>query len=204
MEKLIERCNTVLDEVATKKSIPYSVWKKCKGVCIITHSELGFIFSVSGGEGIVVKKNDDGTWGAPSALTFAVASGGLIFGKADKQIFLFPMTEHGLNMLCRESSGAAGLQAGIAAGSHGREFEAGITMGDHDMGLTYSYTFEKGAMINVGYNQYMINAATHVNKDFYANDTAKPVDIVMTPGAVEIPTGKGIEELHEKLKALST
>jgi lipid-binding SYLF domain-containing protein len=203
MEKIIERCNVALDEAATKTSISEWVWKTCKGVAIITVSEIGMVISVSDGDGVVIKKNDDGTWGAPSALTFTGSAAGAVLGKATKRIFLFPMTEHGLKMLSGQTSYELGVQMGIAAGPHGREAQAGLNMGNNSVGVTYAYTFEKGAMINIGYNGYVVDAANSVNNDFYGK-IAKPVDIVMTPGTVKVPTGKGIEEMHEKLAALST
>jgi lipid-binding SYLF domain-containing protein len=94
------------------------------------------------------------------------------------------------------------VQLGIAAGPHGRETEAGFNIGNKGADVTYAYTFLKGTMINVGYNDYVIDAVNSVNNGFYGKD-AEAVDIVMTPGTVEVPKGKGIEEMHKKLAALS-
>jgi lipid-binding SYLF domain-containing protein len=202
MEKIIERCNMALDEAATKTSISGWVWKTCKGVAVITISETGFVFSFSEGDGVVIKKNDDGTWGAPSALKFFGAAGGAIFGKATKQVFLFPMTEHGLKMLSGQSSVELGVQMGIAAGPYGREAEADAMFGGTGADMTYAYSFEKGAIINIGLHSYQIEAVNEVNAEFYGKP-AKPLDIVMTPDTVKVPMGKGVEEMREKLAALS-
>jgi lipid-binding SYLF domain-containing protein len=202
MERIIERCDMALDEAATKTSISGWVWKTCKGVAIITVSETGFVFSISDGDGVVIKKNDDGTWGAPSALMFTGTAAGAIFGKATKQIFLFPMTELGLKMLCGQTTAQLGVQMGIAAGPHGREAAVGANIGGKGADITYAYTLANGAMINVGFNDHVINAANEVNADFYGK-VAEPLDIVMTPGTVKVPTGKGVEEMCEKLAALS-
>jgi lipid-binding SYLF domain-containing protein len=199
MEKIIELCNTALDEAAAKKAIPDSVWKACKGVAIITVSEIGIVLSMSDGEGVVIKKNDDGTWGAPAALMLAGQAGGATFGKTTKQIFLFPMTEPKLKMLAGPTSSELGVKMGIAAGPFGREAEAG---GNRGADVTYTYTFQKGAMINIGWGDSRVSAYTKVNDDFYGK-VANPLDIVMTPGTVEVPTGKGIEEMYEKLESLS-
>jgi lipid-binding SYLF domain-containing protein len=112
------------------------------------------------------------------------------------------MTDIGLKMLSGQTSCDLGVQLGIAAGPHGREHEAGVNAGNKGAGVTYAYTFEKGCMINVGYNDYAVDAATAVNLNFYGKN-AESVDIVMTPGTVEVPTGKGVEEMHNKLAALS-
>jgi lipid-binding SYLF domain-containing protein len=203
MEKIIESCNEVLDDDVTKNGIPDHVWKSCKGVAIITASEIGFVYAVSEGDGLVIKKNDDGTWGAPSNLRFGGNAAGAIMGKATKQIFLFPMTDHELKRFFTKTLAERqrGGQIGIAVGPVGREAEAGANMRQSE-DVTFSYTFQKGAMMNIGYNDYVLEAVDKKNEDFYGK-TAKAIDIVMTPGTVEVPTGKGIEELHEKLAALS-
>ena len=202
MEKIIERCNEALDDASGKRTIPSFVWKNCKGVAIITVSEMGFVFSISDGDGVVIKHNDDGTWGPPSAIMFTGAAAGAIFGKATKRIFFFPMTEYALKMLSGQTTAELGVQMGLAVGPYGREAQAGVNVASSGANITYSYTLEKGALLNIGYNDYAIDAVDNVNKDFYGVGR-KAMDIVMTPGAVNIPEGKGIEEMHEKLAQLS-
>ena len=203
MERIIKRCNEAIDVAAAKASIPHFVWKHCKGVAIITVSETGFVFSISGGDGVVIRHEyDEGTWGPPSAVMFTGAAAGAIFGKATKQIFLFPMTELGLKMLSGHTSVELGVQMGVAAGPYGREAETGANVGGSGADITYSYTFEKGAMVNVGFNGYAIHARNDTNEDFYGVDKFV-MDIVLTPGTVDIPKGKGVEEMHEKLAQLS-
>jgi lipid-binding SYLF domain-containing protein len=200
MEKIIEHCNTALNEAAAKKVIPDSVWKACKGVAIISVFEFGIVvLSMSDGEGAVIQKNDDGTWGAPSALLFSSDTLGVTFGMATKQIFLFPMTELGLKRLSGETSLELGAKMGIAVGLYGSEHELGENRGED---VTYTYTFEKGVMMNIGWGDSRIDAYKKANRDFYGKNV-DPLDIVMTPGAVEVPTGKGIEEIHKKLEAFS-
>ena len=84
MENIIECCNEALDAASGKVTIPGFVGKSCKGVAIITVLETGFIFSMSEGDGIVIRHNDDGTWGPPSAIRFTSYAAGTIFGKVTK------------------------------------------------------------------------------------------------------------------------
>ena len=65
MEKIIQRSTEHID-MAAKKEIPHYVWKTCKGIAIIDVTEFGLGFSVQEGGGLVMKHNEDGTWGAPS------------------------------------------------------------------------------------------------------------------------------------------
>jgi lipid-binding SYLF domain-containing protein len=130
MENIIKRCNEALDLASAKASIPGFVWKHCKGVAIITVSETGFVFSMSEGDGVIIKHNDDGTWGPPSAVMFTGAATGTIFGKATKQIFLLAMTELGLKILSGQTSAELGVQLGVATGLYGCEAEAEAKLED--------------------------------------------------------------------------
>lgn len=85
--------------------------------------------SVSGGDGVLLKHNDDSTWGPPSAMEFGGGSAGAVFGKADKQIFIFAMTEYGLSMLTSNTRYQLGVEIGLAIGPHGAEAEVGATAG---------------------------------------------------------------------------
>lgn len=202
MEGIIERANKVLDTAAGAK-LSSSILRKCKGVAIITYSEIGFVYSYGTGDGVVVKHNDDGSWSAPVAIAFGGGSLGAVFGKADKQILIFPMSESALHELSGESVKLGG-QLAIAAGPFGRELEAGYNLGtteDYGRG-TWSYVFEKGLYFSVSLTGTQIDSKKGDNKEFYGV-SVPPRDILEKPGAVTIPTGKGVEELHEKLAKLT-
>lgn len=201
METILKRCEKTLDGVGTTK-IPKQVWKHCKGVAIINVTEIGFVFSLGEGDGIVVKHNDDGTWGAPSAVMFTGGGAGAVFGKGNKQILLFPMTEYGLKMLCANTKYDIGIQLGVAAGPVGREAALDAGAGGTGAEVVLAYVFENGVFLNVGMNNSFLDSVDSANKAFYGKKV-EPVQIVDSPGAVTIPTGKGVEDFHSKLNALS-
>ena len=113
METILSRCCDTIDAVA-KKEIPKVAWKKCKGVAIINVTEIGFVFSVAEGDGVLFKHNDNGSWSAPSAKMFTGASGGAIFGRAQKRIVLMPMTNYTFNMLTANMKYELGAQIGLS------------------------------------------------------------------------------------------
>lgn len=201
MEQILERSSESLDLISKTHYIPHFVWKACKGVAIINISEVGFVFSISTGDGVVIKKNDDGSWGAPSAVLFTGAAGGGVFGATKKQIIILPMTEHGLKMLTGKLRFGLGVQAGIAAGP-GREAAGTLDAGGKGVGATYFYVFERGIFVSVGINDHLIETSNPTNEAFYGKE-ADGTDIVMMPGTVDIPEGKGVEALAEKLNELS-
>ena len=198
---MIKRCNEALDVAAASETnrIPDFVWKDCKGVAIITASQIGLVLAITDGDGVVMKHNDDGTWGPPSAIRLEGNSIGATIGKATKQIFMFPMTEQGLKTLSGKRSSDQQCSMGLAVGPIGGE-QGGRARPRED--VTYTYTYQQGAMMNLGYDGCNIDAAKKVNADFYGVEKDS-MDIVMTPGTVDIPQGKGIEEMYEKLAQLS-
>mmetsp|Transcript_2030 Transcript_2030/g.3496 ORF Transcript_2030/g.3496 Transcript_2030/m.3496 type:complete len:212 (-) Transcript_2030:409-1044(-) len=197
MEKIIRRCADSV-EVAKKSEIPDSVWKRCKGVAIINISEVGFVFSLAEGDGVVLKHNEDGTWGAPSCLMFTGAGGGAIFGKAHKQMMLFPMSDYALKQLTANTKFQLGAQIGLAVGPYGRESSLAADAGGKGVGATFSYVFSDGAFLNIGINDNFIDTVSEANEHFYGK-AVEATDIVMEAGSVDIPEGKGVEELHAKL-----
>jgi len=202
MEKIIERSNEALDmAIAKSLCIPAPVWKHCKGVAIVNCTEIGFVVSITEGDGVVLKHCQDGSWGPPSAISFDGSSAGVIFGKGDKRVFLFPMTDNCLKVLAGGAT-KLGLNLGIAAGP-GLEREVATNLGmSGKADVTYAYTFDHGALISAGLGTTSISPIPAQNEVFYGK-AATPLDIVTTPGTVEIPKGKGVEGLHEKLAQLS-
>lgn len=173
-----------------------------KGVAIISVTETGFVFSVSSGDGVLMKHNDDDTWGPPSALEFGGSSAGAIFGKGKKQIFIFPMNEYGLSLLTSNTRYQLGVEIGLAMGPHGGEAEAGATAGGRGLGSTLTYTFAKGALLDVGCNNCFVENKDSINSAFYGYYVAA-TDIVMKAGAVDAPEGSGVEDLQSKLSGLT-
>jgi lipid-binding SYLF domain-containing protein len=203
MEDIIKRCIATIDEVSEgAKEIPHMTWKTCAGVAIINVSEVGFFFSRQEGDGLLIKKKKDNTWGAPSALIFTGTAGGFVFGKGEKRIILFPLTELAVKTLCSNTKYQLGADVGLAAGPVGRGAAIAADAGDKGVGATLSYVIEKGALLNVSLTTNFIENRNDVNSAFYGK-SATPEEIVID-GAVEIPQGKGVEELHGKLTALSS
>lgn len=150
-----------------------------------------------------MKHNDDGTWGPPSALEFGGSSGGAIFGKADKQIFIFAMSEYTLKLLTSKTRYQLGVEIGLAMGPHGGEAEAGATAGGKGLGGALTYTFSNGVLLDIGFNNYFVGNEEKINNVFYGK-AVDPKDLVMEAGTVDIPAGKGVEDLQTKLSELSS
>mmetsp|Transcript_39325 Transcript_39325/g.80602 ORF Transcript_39325/g.80602 Transcript_39325/m.80602 type:complete len:210 (-) Transcript_39325:1208-1837(-) len=197
MEDIIKRCTETADFVS-KQEIPKSVWEACAGVVIINSDVVGFGFSVGEGAGVVIKKNEGNTWGAPSCVHFTSGAVGAVLGVGSKKIVLFPMTKYGLEQFTADNRFELGAQFDLAAGKFGRELDFGVAAGEKGANITVSYVFSDGGLLEVGVNSTYIDRAFEANEKFYGKNVA-PGDIVFKEGAVDIPAGKGVEELHAKL-----
>lgn len=65
-----------MGELAPEKSIPDAVLNGARGLAILTVFKMGLMLTYKVGTGLVVARNRDGTWSAPSAI----ASCGLGWG----------------------------------------------------------------------------------------------------------------------------
>ena len=116
METHLDSANKVLDSVAMKH-IPAKILKDCKGVALVNAVEFAFFISGGGGGGVLVKHNDDGSWGAPSAIHIDFAGLGANVGVTNKKyIVLVPMTENALKKLADGDKTNLGAEIGIACG----------------------------------------------------------------------------------------
>ena len=70
------------------------ILKDAKGVIIIDTVDVGCVLSGTQGSGVVMAKNADGSWSAPSAVTITSVKLGLVVGAKNKGlIFVFDQDE---------------------------------------------------------------------------------------------------------------
>jgi lipid-binding SYLF domain-containing protein len=77
-----------------------------------------FIFGGSGGSGVLMVRQSDGSWGGPAFYTLGGASFGLQIGGQSSEVVLLAMTERGARAFL-DNSFKLGADAGIAAGPVG-------------------------------------------------------------------------------------
>lgn len=201
MEKILTRASEALGKVQ-KSPIPKFLWKTCKGVVLINFTEIGFVFSYNEGDGIVIKSNEDGTWGAPSALMYTGVGAGAIFGKGNKTLVMFPCTDYALNMFTAENKWQLGAQVGAAAGPVGTEINANVDAGGHGADLSagglFYYVLSEGVLLDVGIQNNFISTVDKVNEEFYGKKVSA-TDIVNKADAVEMPESPALDKLRTEL-----
>lgn len=202
MEGMIWNANHVLDTILDPKTpfVPRSILQDCKGVALISVIEAGFVFSGNVGTGVVLAQDGNGKWSPPSAIGMGGVGFGWMFGAAVKDVLLVLMDDPAVNALCGEGQVKLGGEVALALGPVGREVEGGINLSNKGSGLTFTYVMSQGLFLGVGLEGAAIGARFKENERFYGKKVS-PQEIVLG-GAVSIPEGKGIEDLHRKLDLL--
>jgi lipid-binding SYLF domain-containing protein len=90
------------------------------------------------GSGILLKKNDDASWSAPSAMGLAGVGWGFLVGAAMKDIVLFIFDKNSLEGMCGETGVCIGGQLNLTLGPMERNFEGGIGISNKGAVGTYS------------------------------------------------------------------
>jgi lipid-binding SYLF domain-containing protein len=209
MEKILTRANEGVVKLKNAP-IPKYLWNTCKGFVLINFYETGFVFSLNDGDGIVVKKNDDGTWSAPSALKYEGVGAGAIFGKGNKTLIIFPLDNYSLNMFTAETKWQFGAQVGAAAGKWGSEVDANVDAGGHGAGVSAAvgagadlsgmvyYVLSGGILLDVGIQDNFIHTADKINVEFYGKHVPAN-DIINKPGAVKVPACPALDTFLKNL-----
>ena len=86
----------------------------------------GFIGAAEGGNGVLVAKNADGTWGYPAFYTLAAGSVGLQAGAQATEVVLILRNEGALNAII-ENQGKLGADAGLTMAIFGVGIEGSTT-----------------------------------------------------------------------------
>ena len=86
----------------------------------------GFFLGAEAGSGVLLARNDDGTWGYPAFYTLGAASIGLQFGVQDTETVLIIRNEGALRAIIKDQ-GKFGADLGITAGVVGVGMEASTT-----------------------------------------------------------------------------
>jgi lipid-binding SYLF domain-containing protein len=186
----------------TRAGLPKDLFEKSVGIVLISVVEVGFIFSGNVGSGILLKKNDDGSWSAPSAMGLAGVGWGFLVGGAMKDIVLFIFDKNSLEGMCGETGVRLGGQLNLTLGPMGRNYEGGIGISNKGAVGTYSVAYSKGAFLGLSVEGAMLGARSGVNDSFYGKVTT-PTSILA--GDVSMPTGRPtlIQNVYDKLVKLS-
>lgn len=203
MEGMISNANHVLEQAMNpkQKGLFRSLFRKCKGVCIFSAVEAGFVFSGQMGSGILMKKLEDGSWSPPCAMGFSGMGWGFLAGAAQKEIIVFIFDKNSMEGMLGETGIRIGGQINLTLGPFGRNYEDGIGISNKGALYTGSVAFSKGAFAGLSIEGAFVGPREGVNDNFYGEVTTTRG---IVNGQVEMPSNKPtvINEVYEKLAVL--
>ena len=150
--------------------------KDAKAVIISPRvTRAGFVFGGSGGEALVLARNDTGRWLGPAFYNMGAGSVGFQIGVDVSEVIVLVMTEKALNALLSPSFRLGG-DASVAAGPVGAGAASSVTA---DM---VSFARSKGVYAGVSLDGAVISPDSGANAAFYGKP-ASPVDILVRGSA---------------------
>lgn len=186
-EKLAKRLTSAqeyLEELMADEStaIPKDLIKKCTGIIILRQYKAGLGFGVKGGAGIaLVKDEKTGAWSAPAFVKNAEGSFGFqIGGQAIDSVFMI-MNKNGMEML-NKSKFKVGVDASAAAGPHGRDAEAKVSV--ETSILVYSKA--KGLYAGASFEGGFLIPDDAANEEFYGPKNSS-LNEILFGAKVEMP-----------------
>ena len=163
-------------------SIPASMMNEARGVAIIPGvTKAGLVIGGEYGKGLIVARNDDGSWGSPVFIILTGGSVGLQIGVQTIDLVLSFRTRRSIEKIV-EKGFTLGVDASVAAGDVGRRAAAGT---DADLKAEiYSYSRSKGLFAGVSLAGARIETDDEANSAYYGRAHIPPADILKGRGLV--------------------
>ncbi|NCY23183.1 hypothetical protein EBX31_14685 [bacterium] len=201
LEKAIDQAIEILDRYANEKedTVPAEAFQKCKGLAIMHVMKAGFIFSGSGGTGLVVMRTKNGKWSPPSAISAGGIGIGLQAGGSSVDYVMLLNTDDAVKEFSKQGNYKGGVEAEGTAGSEGRNLSAGLA----GMSAITTYSFSQGLFGGVSTSDMGFGVEDDTNQEFYG-ESLKARDILagknkQTPAAVK-RLWKALDEADRKTK----
>jgi lipid-binding SYLF domain-containing protein len=184
--KAVEVLREMID--LPEEGLPSRLLEKCHGIAVIPGViKAAYGFGGQYGRGLVVIRNEDGTWSNPAFISLIGGSLGWQIGVQKADIVLVFKTAKSIDDIA-EGKVTLGADLSVAAGPVGRSAEAST---DLDMEAEiYSYSRSKGLFAGVSIKGASIQIDKDANKAFYGDKGLNARDILYdrkleAPAAVE-------------------
>jgi lipid-binding SYLF domain-containing protein len=180
----VDQARTILKgfQSIPEKGIPDAVLRNCKGLAFLTVLRAGFIISGSGGKGVVVAKNDDGTWTGPSFIGTGGAGFGFQIGAQVSEFVMVLNTPEAVQAFAKGTNVSVGAQVSAAAGPVGRSMGAEVM----PQAAIYTYSRAQGLFGGVSLDGTVVATREEANTEYYGKKVAAKAILV---GDVKAPAG---------------
>ncbi|KAF9902618.1 hypothetical protein EC991_004751 [Linnemannia zychae] len=184
------------NEAGFDNIIPPEILRKARGLAIYTVVKAGFIVSARGGSGVVVVRNQDNQWSAPSFIATGGVGFGALAGADITDIILVLMTDEAVETtFVQGGSVTLGGGLSVSAGPVGVGGEVGVSANTQTQAVNttsiYSYTKSKGLFAGVSFEGTVLLERKEANAAFYGR-AISAAEILRTmpqpPEALELYT----------------
>lgn len=135
----------------------------------------GFIAGAEGGNGILIAKKKDGTWGYPAFYTLASGSWGLQFGGLKSGVILIIRNSGAVKSIINDQ-GKISLEMNVAAGNVGTGMEGSVTT--NLAADIIGFSDSKGIYSGVSLEGSALIRRTDLNQEYY-RIKATPSEIIL-------------------------
>ena len=192
-EQVVHKAHWAVEELLAEPDMePLAAYlAEAKGVLVFPQLfKGGFIFGGEGGTGVLLAKDEDGTWGQPAFYSLASGSVGLQIGGQVSKVVLTVMNEDAVRAILNNKF-KLGADASIAVGPLGRGVEASTTS---NLRLDiYAFSKAVGLFGGGALEGAAIVPRDALNSEFYGRAVA-PRDIVLH-GKVSNPEAEALREV---------
>lgn len=193
----IEKAVQVLQEMVDLpgEGLPSRLLEKCHGIAVIPGViKAAYGFGGQYGRGLIVIRNEDGSWSDPAFISLIGGSLGWQIGVQKADIILVFKTEKSIENIAAGKV-TLGADMSVAAGPVGRSTEAST---DLDMvAEIYSYSKSKGLFAGVSIKGASIQIDKDANQAFYGKQDISARDILY---GSDIKAPPIVEDLKSALK----
>lgn len=202
LDKAMGKAIEILEKYTAEKedTVPAEAFQKCKGLAILNVVKAGFIFSGSGGTGLIVVRTKNGKWSPPSAISAGGFGVGLQAGGSNIDYVILMNSEEAVEQFSKEGNYRGGVEAEGTAGTEGRNLSAG--MAGMSAPVT-SYSFSEGLFGGVSTSSLAFGVEDDTNESFYG-EKVESKDILAgkvkkVPSSVQ-KLWRALEEADRKTK----
>ncbi|MEM9494887.1 MAG: lipid-binding SYLF domain-containing protein [Pseudomonadota bacterium] len=170
--RLVERAAATVDYFSGDSAYEplWSLADNAKAMVIVPRSlRGGFIFGASGGNAVMIARNDDGSWSQPTFFTIGSISFGFQAGGEASEIVLLVMTQRGMERLL-STTVKLGADLSLAAGPIG----AGAKAQTADI---LAFSRSRGLYGGVSLEGALLKSRRKWNQAYYQADVT-PADII--------------------------
>jgi lipid-binding SYLF domain-containing protein len=181
-ESRVSDATDVIDQLLRipEQSIPPALLSRAHAVAVVPHViKIGFGLGARRGKGILVVRQDDGSWSNPAFITLTGGSFGSQIGAQSTDIILVFKTRKGVDGI---SSGklTLGADASVAAGPVGRH--TGISTDITFKSEVYSYSRSRGLFAGIALEGAGLSMDRSANAAFYGSAKISPEQIFASSG----------------------